>query len=178
MITFSAIGDSCLRIKGGERDVIAFPESAAKADDTKAVILLAVPEETPTANAISWPGEYNEYGISIRGVGHSEGQQVSYVVDMEGMRMAMLSAPLQDWTDAQLEAVGDIDLLVLPVSDAKLTQKLVDEFDPRILLLLRAGDKDALDSIAKVLGVKETLSEYKMKGSLPAEGREVYVMAA
>lgn len=178
MITFSAIDGATFRLKGGERDVIAFPPSAAKAGDKEAIALLSAPEEASTPNAISWPGEYNEYGMSLHGVGHLEGQQVSYVADVDGVRMALLSAPLQDWTDAQLEAVGDVDVLVLPVSEPKLTQKLVDEFDPRILLLLPTGEKGALEAVGKVVGVKETVAEYKLKGSLPAEGREVYVLAA
>jgi hypothetical protein len=35
-----------------------------------------------------------------------------------------------------------------------------------------------LGGLSKQIGVKETVSEYKLKGSLPAEGREVVVLAA
>ena len=116
--------------------------------------------------------------MSLKGVGHLEGKQVSYVAHIDGVRMGFLSAPLQDWSEMQIEAVGDIDVLVLPASETKLTQKLIDEFDPRILVLLPGKDKEALKAVEKVIGVKERVSEYKLKGSLPAEGREVVMLAS
>ena len=94
------------------------------------------------------------------------------------MRCAFLSSPLQEWTDKQLESVGDVDVLALPADDLKLSQKLIDEFDPRVLIILPSKNKDTYDSLAKVVGVKSEniVSEYKLKAQLPAEGREVVVL--
>jgi hypothetical protein len=77
-----------------------------------------------------------------------------------------------------MEAVGDIDVLVLPTDEVKVAQKLVDEFDPRVLILLPTKDADAYAAIAKVVGVKPeaVVDEYKLKGQLPQEGREVVVL--
>jgi hypothetical protein len=173
MLTFVAVDRTTFRLKGGEKDLIVFPSDKGTPG---AISLFSTPRENMQDIDVSWPGEYNEAGVSIRGIGHLDGQQVSYVIEQDGVRAAFLSAPLQDWTDAQIEMVGDVDVLVMPASEAKLTQKLVDEFDPRILILL-PGAEGALGAISKTIGVKETVSEYKLKGALPAEGREVIALA-
>ncbi|MFA6039690.1 MAG: hypothetical protein WCV62_02795 [Candidatus Peribacteraceae bacterium] len=176
-LTLTTLGGSSLRISGAERPVLVFPDSS-KIDGKEVLALLANPEEEIREGVISWPGEYNAAGVSMRGIGHGEGQQVSYVVELEGIRFGFLSSPLQDWTDKQLEMVGDIDVLVIPAEAQKVAQKLIDEFDPRILVLIPTNDKEAYAAIAKLVGVKpeSTMSEYKMKSTLPAEGREVVVL--
>ncbi|MEK7218535.1 MAG: hypothetical protein AAB728_03675 [Patescibacteria group bacterium] len=176
-LTFTTLGGSCVRIGGAERPVLVFPDSA-KAGGKDVLALLSNPEEEIREGVISWPGEYNAAGVSMRGIGHGDGQQVSYVVELEGIRCGFLSSPLQDWTDKQLEMVGDIDVLVIPAEKQKIAQKLIDEFDPRILILIPTDDKDAYAALAKLVGVKpdSAMSDYKMKGTLPAEGREVVVL--
>jgi hypothetical protein len=175
-LTFTTLGTQGCICGGGERPLVVFP--ADTAPQKGSIVLLANPQEKSLEEVVSWPGEYNEAGISIHGIGHGEGQQVSYVVEVEGVRIAFLSSPLQDWTDKQLESVGDIDVLVLPADDAKVAQKLIDEFDPRVLILLPTKEKGAFDAIAKTVGVKpdSVTPDYKLKGSLPAEGREVVVL--
>ena len=173
MLTFTSLGASTVRLKDGGKSLIFFP--SGKVSDKEAILVYSKPDENPPKGTISWPGEYNEAGVSIRGIGHGEGDQVSFVVEADGVRSAFLSTPLQDWTDHQLEMVGDIDVLVFPSDDAKLAQKLLDEFDPRVLLVIPGKDHA---SIVKLVGPKETAEEYKVKGSLPAEGREVVVLSA
>jgi hypothetical protein len=176
MLTFSAQSPTSFRITGGASAMTVYPDSP-KGAGKEDIVLVSIPEEKESSGAVSWPGEYNIGGVSVRGIGHDDGKQVSYVADPDGVRCAFLSAPVKDWSDKQIEAVGDVDLLVLPAADAKLTQKLVDEFDPRVLILLPGKDKAALQAVEKVIGVKERVSEYKLKGALPAEGREVVVLA-
>lgn len=177
MLTFTPLSPVSLRVTGGPAALTVFPDSLpTKVGEKDGIILSAVPEEKLRDGVISWPGEYNQSGVSLKGVGHSDGKQVSYVAHIDGMRIGFLSAPVQDWTDKQLETVGDIDVLVMPASDVKLTQKLVDEIDPRVLILLPGKEKTALSAVEKVIGVKERVNEYKLKGSLPAEGREVIVL--
>lgn len=179
MLTFSSLSGSAVRLSGAEKQVVAYADDPAKHAEKGAIALVSSPQESPAANFISWPGEYNEAGITIRGVGHNEGQQVSYVVQADKVRIAFLCMPLQDWTDKQLEMIGDIDVLVLPATDAHLTQKLVDEFDPRVLLIVPAGEKAALDATLKSVGAHGApVGEYKIKGQLPQEGREVAVLGA
>lgn len=176
MLTFSALGQGSVKVTGGDKPLVIFPADPSKVGDKNAIIILSVPEEQSTEGTISWPGEYNEAGISLRGIGHTDGQQVSFLVEADGTRILFLSSPLQDWTDMQIQAVGDVDVLALPTGDVKLVQKLVDEFDPRILLYVPGGKGDE-GAILKAIGAKgEEAGDYKLKGSLPAEGREVVVL--
>ena len=177
MITFTALSPTSFKLANGDATMTVFPDGGKSTKD--GITLLGVPADPSqqSGSAVSWPGEYNMNGISIRGIGHDDGKQVSYVIDPDHVRCALLSEPVKDWTDKQVETVGDIDVLVMPAADSKLTQKLVDEFDPRVLILLPGKDKAALAAVEKVIGVKQKVSEYKIKGSLPQEGRDVVVLA-
>jgi len=141
--------------------------------------LFSNPDENPPERTISWPGEYDFNGIFIRGLGHKEGAQVSYIINADGVRCLFLSSPLHDLNDSELEIVGDIDVLVLPVDDVKIVQHLIDVVDPRVLIPLETKDGKMFQEVLKICGAvgKETVDEYKVKG-LPAEGREVVVLKA
>lgn len=174
MLLFRWTPDGLL-CSGGPKSFAIFPRSAAEAD----VSLLSVPEEEPVERHISWPGEYDIAGIAIRGIGQSEGQQVSYTVHLPGVRCAFLSPPLGEWSEAAVEQLGSIDLLALPGEHATVVQKLLDTVDPRILFLLPS--KNGIDrDVLKACGAegKENVKEYKIKGALPVEGREVVVFSA
>jgi len=144
------------------------------------MVLLPHPEEEPTSGVISWPGEYDFNGILVRGLGHEEGRQVSFVVASEGTRLAFLSAPLHKLSDFELEQIGDIDVLAIPCDDAKLVQELIDAIDPRVLIPLPTKDEKTFQEVIKVCGAagKEAVEEYKLRSSLPAEGREVVLLKA
>ncbi len=175
MLQFTALTPGSFRLTGSSKPLLVFPPQGIKAASADAIVIMSAPEEKTTQGVISWPGEYNVAGFSVRGVGHEEGRQTSFVVEMEGVRVGILSTPLRDWTDKQMELAPAIDVLVVPADDAKLLQKLVDEFDPRVILLLPGKDLAAAE---KALGSKEHVAEYKQKGSLPSEGREVMVLTA
>jgi|SRR3989344_1450371 len=171
MLLFRWASDGLL-CSGSPKSFAVFPQNTVEAD----VTFLSVPEEEAQEGRISWPGEYDIAGMAIRGIGQNEGQQVSYVMSVQGIRCAFLSSPLGEWSDADIAYLGNVDLLVLPGEHAKMVQKLLDVVDPRLLFLLPS--KDGIDrDVLKVCGVegKEHVTEYKLKGALPAEGREVVV---
>lgn len=175
MLTFTSNGTLGLRIAGGDRPVTVFDAALASAGD---LTLLPTPEEQPTKDTVSWPGEYDYSGITVRGVGQMEGQQVSFLVVADGIRIGCMAAPLQQWTDEERAALGEIDVLVLPCDEHKKMQALLDDIDPRVVFILPDA-KGKLDADAlKACGAagKEHVREWKVKG-LPAEGREVVVLA-
>ena len=106
-----------------------------------------------------------------------EGQQVSYVVDVDGVRCAFLSSPLQDWTDYELELLGDIDVLAISGEKPKVVQKIVEEVDPRMVVITPIDGKVEGGIVAACGGEGvEPTKEFKLKGSLPPEGRQVVVL--
>ncbi len=176
MLTIKALAGSSVSLSDGTTTVVAFPKKAVK----DAVTLLSSPEENPEQKVISWPGEYDIGGVAIRGIGQQEGQHVSFVLQMDDVRVALPAIPLEEWSQADIERLGDVHVLVLPAENAKVAQTLIDEIDPRALIVVAGGDGKMNAEVMKVAGAtgKETMSEYKLKGSLPAEGREIVVLAA
>ena len=174
MLTFSALSGSAFRLVGAGRNVTVF---ADKPVDAKDLLLKSTPEETPTDGTLSWPGEYDRSGIAIKGVGQEDGQHVSFVMMADDVRVAAIAGPLKDWSEQEIEKLGEVAVLVVPAEDAKKVQALVDEVDPRVLVLV-PGAKGALDNdVLKAVGAlgKEQVAEYKLKG-MPQEGREVVVL--
>ena len=175
MITITSLGGTSLRCEIDGKAVVSFP---TKPDEKAKLSLLAGPEEQVKPGVISWPGEYDIDGLAIRGIGHNEGQRVSYVVDNGDVRVAFISSPLHEWNDYEMEQLGDIDILCLPADDAKLGQKMLDDVDPRVLVPLPTKDEKTFLELLKIAGAqdKELVPEFKLKGSLPMEGREVVIL--
>lgn len=176
MLVFSAQKDAGIKCTGAEQPLMVYPSGSI---DPASVTLLATPEEQPRTKVFSWPGEYDSAGMTLRGIGHTEGRQVSFVAVINGVRCAFISSPLHEWSDHELELLGDIAVLVVPAEKPKILQKIIDEVDPRMLILLPVQGKIDAD-VLSVCGAKnvEPVSEYKLKGALPAEGREVVVLKA
>ncbi len=173
MLTFTPLGKTSVRIAGGSLPIVTFPDAPVDG----ALSLLPAPEESPVRTVLSWPGEYDVGGITVRGIGHQEGKKVSYAVEVDGIRIACPVSPLEELTDRDLELYGDVHVLILPAEDPKRCQKMLDEIDPRILILTPASDGLLHQDVLKACGAvgQEQVSEYKLKGSLPQEGREVVV---
>lgn len=173
MLTFSHTNGAMLQCSGGAMPIVLFPEKAVPGS----IALIASPQEFPSREIVSWPGEYDIAGITIRGIGHEEGQKVSYVFTVDGVRIACPALPLEPWGDHDIEQLGDVHVLVLSAEDPKLCQKMLDDVDPRVLLIVPAADGSMNAEMLKACGAadKEHVSEWKLKGSLPQEGREVVV---
>ena len=175
MITVKSLGGRAIHVDVNGTTVSAFPKEA---DANAMISLLGAPAEEVTKGTVSWPGEYDIGGVSIRGIGHDEGQRVSYVIDDGKVRIAFISSPLHDWSGKNLELLGDVDILCIPADDVKIAQKLIDEVDPRVLVPLPTKDEATFVELLKTVGAqeKEIEAEYKLKGGLPAEGREVVIL--
>lgn len=174
MLTLSLSKDGFLQIDGGPKPVTVFPAKPLPGG----VSIISVPiKDNTEQEVISWPGEYDVAGITIRGIGHDEGEKVSYMVEVDSVRFALPVSPLHDWKEEEIEDLGDIHVLVLPADDPKKCQKLLDELDPRILVIVPAEDGTVHADVLKACGAQdqESVKEHKIKGSLPVEGREVVV---
>src|SRR3989338_1174550 len=165
MLVFAAQKDAGIQCTGGEQPLVIYPSGSS---DPKAVTLLATPEEQPRTKVFSWPGEYDSAGMTLRGIGHTDGRQVSFVAVVNKVRCAFVSSPLHEWNANELELLGDIAVLVVPAEKPKVLQKIIDEVDPRMLILMPVQGKVDPD-VLNVCGAKdsEPVSEYKLKRALP-----------
>lgn len=175
MITLSIAPGMACKAQTGSVSFDVFPEKPAK--DTWA--LASNPEENfKNKKLISWPGEYDFAGVTVRGVGQEQGKHVSYACHTESMRVAFINTPVLEWTDAELEKLGDVDVLVVAADNPKKVTALVESVDPRVVVLFSVKSGD-MAGVAKALGetTVEPVSEFKAKpGSLPQDTRHVVVL--
>jgi len=97
---------------------------------------------------IDSPGEYEIKGIFIQGIFASHGafqnkdlgKTIIYTIEAEDIRLCHLGDLNQEELNAeQLEAVGDIDILMVPVGgsytiDGVTAQKIVNQIEPKIVI--------------------------------------------
>lgn len=175
MITFSAKKGAACSVSTGVISFDVFPEKPMKDSWT----LLSHPEEELTEKKVmSWPGEYDVSGISVKGVGQEGGRQISYVCTTENVRIGFIDGPILDWTDTDIQHLGEVDVLCIAADNPKKVMTLVENIDPRVVILFET-EKGDLAGVAKVCGAAsvQKVSEFKVKaGSLPQDSRQVVVL--
>lgn len=173
MITFSALSGGACRIVSPTITCEVFPETVQRETWT----LLSQPEESMRPKVVSWPGEYDFGGMTVRGIGQEAGKRVSYTCQLEGIRFAFIGSPVLEWNDAEIEALGDIDILVIAADDPKKVNTIVEDVDPRIVILYEA-QKGSTALVAKAIGVAaQTVKDFKVKsGAMPTESRQVVIL--
>lgn len=154
-------------------------------------------EDDDVSIIIDGPGEYEVENISVKGVAaqaHTDAKDAPkmatiYRIDTSDVSVAVVGHIHPDLSEAQLEAIGVVDVLVVPVGgngytlDATGAVKIVKMIDPKIIIPTNYADKGinypvpqaGLDLFVKELGAPvETMSKAKLKaGSLP-EALTVY----
>ena len=175
MITFSTKKGAACCVATTAMTFDVFPEVSTKDSWT----LLSHPEEELTdKKVVSWPGEYDFSGISVRGIGQEGGKQISYVCTTENVRIGFIDGPILDWTDIDIQHLGEVDVLVVAADNAKKVVTLVEAVDPRVVILFETKDGD-LSGTAKACGTAQIqkVDEFKVKaGSLPQDSRQVVVL--
>lgn len=142
---------------------------------------------------INGPGEYGIADFDIRGIpvrrhidAEAEGMiSTMYRIEVGDTRLGILGNIHNKLTDEQLEELGVIDILIIPVGgngytlDAVDAVKLVHTIDPKIVIPVHYADKlikyevpqDDLSLFIKELAVPvETVSKFKFKQTPVAPG--------
>ncbi|MCI0479438.1 MBL fold metallo-hydrolase [Candidatus Uhrbacteria bacterium] len=144
---------------------------------------------------VSDPGEYEVKGVFAQGiqdpaVASDAKRHLLYRIDVEGMAIAFLGQIGRPLTPLEIEELGDIDILAVPVGgggamDAKAAVETITTVEPRIVIPMQydvPGVKEKLgtvDAFCKQLGVCTRQDAAKLKVSkkdLPAEDMLVMVL--
>jgi L-ascorbate metabolism protein UlaG (beta-lactamase superfamily) len=138
---------------------------------------------------IDRPGEYEVAGVSVYGIAarahmDEEGKKTAtmYKIAVDDLNILSAGHIYPDLSDAQLESIGMIDVLLLPVGgngytlDGVGALKLIKKIEPKIIIPTHYDDpklnfpvpQQTLEQALKALAMepKETLSKLRVK---PAE---------
>jgi len=207
-MNISWYGQSCFRIEAKEGSILIDPfakeiglRPARIKDDVITVSHQhrdhnAIDDANPEAFIIQNPGEYEKQGIAIRGIasfhdakeGTERGPNTIYVYKAEEMTIAHLGDLGHVLTDAQVEAIGDIDILMIPVGgmytiDAKTAVEVIGQIEPKVIIPMHYKvpglgiPVDGVEKFVKELGLDaEKVDKYKIsKKLLPAEEMKLVV---
>lgn len=148
--------------------------------------------------AIRGPGEYEKKGIAVRGIqafqdsqdGRELGLCTLFVVHGEEMSLCHLGALGQEkLTSEQLEAIGDPDILIIPVGgqsalDPKAAAVLATQIEPKIVVPVQFAlpnasyDAQPVEKFIKELGLPvERVDVLRMsKKQLPTDQTKLIIL--
>ncbi len=111
---------------------------------------------------IDGPGEYEVKGIFVQGIG--SGVNTIYTIETENIRFCHLGDFEQkELTDEQLEKIGRVDILMVPVGGAPTISsseatKVIGQIEPKIVIPMHYAlpkltvDLDGVDKFLKAMG--------------------------
>lgn len=188
--------------KGGNGVVITTKKSQVVIDpklslvglkdiNTKGAVEVATEARFATNNAdarllIEGPGEYEIGDVAIRGAvatrhldtSSDEPLATVYRIEIGDVRIAVIGNISGALHEDQLETLGVIDILILPVGgggytlDATSASTVVRQIDPKVVIPVHYADsaltyevpQDTLETFTKELGAPvETVAKYKVK---------------
>ena len=158
-----------------------------------------IPKAT-TKLLIDYPGEYEVSGVSIRGIAarshlDEEGKKsaVIYRLIAEDMRICVLGHVHPDLDGEQLEAIGIIDVLFIPVGgngytlDGLGALKVINKIEPRLVIPTHYDDPKVkypvpqapLAEVLKTLAMEplETVDKLKLKAADLPEANQLIVLS-
>jgi L-ascorbate metabolism protein UlaG (beta-lactamase superfamily) len=196
-VEISWYGNGCFRLRSQLGTVITDPypttptqrlpklnASVVAVTDSKHCDFSAVTRDDHSLLVVG-PGEYEIGGIFIIGIPlQSNGQDpvTAYVFELEGLAVCHLGLPWQAPSAAQIESLGNIDVLLLPVGapgriGVQAVSDLASEIEPKVLIPMYYSQPDApddryftLDRLAHEMGAKlpesDTTLNTRRKGGL------------
>jgi L-ascorbate metabolism protein UlaG (beta-lactamase superfamily) len=195
------LGHSCFRIRSKEATVVTDPcdKSTGYSLGRPTADLVTVSSDDPAHNAVSavagdpklvdGPGEFEISGASLVGVhtwlgkDKTSGRNVAYVLELEDMRIGHLGGIGHVPTSDQVEEMGAVDILLVPVGgggslDGPPAAETVSLLEPKLVIPMHYktdSDRlklDPIDRFLKEMGVKSPEQHAKIavtKSSLPDE---------
>lgn len=151
-----------------------------------------VVENSEARIIISWPGDYEVGDFTIKGIAAirhidtdaDEKRSTIYRLECGDVRIAVIGNVAPKLSDDQLEGIGVIDVLIIPVGgggytlDATSAASVVRQVEPKVIIPVHYADtglryevpQDTLETFTKELGAPvESVTKLKIKGnsSLP-----------
>lgn len=157
------------------------------------------PVEAEVKLVIDQPGEYEVSEVSVQGIAarahmDEEGKMTAtiYRIDADDIRVAVVGHIFPELSNTQLEALGTVDILVIPVGNSGYTMdavgalNLIKEIEPKLVIPTHYDIKGlkypvpqvSLEEVLKGLAMepKETVAKIKIKPADLGETTELIVL--
>jgi len=201
------LGHSCFRIRGRDSTIVTDPpaRSTGYALSALAADVVTVSHQHPGHNAvegctgeprvIEGPGEYEVAGVLIDGVstfhdnnrGQDLGRNTVYVIEVEDLRICHLGDLGHVPTAEQSEAMGEIDVLLVPVGghntiDAAAAAEVVSQLEPKVVVPMHyrtdveKAELDSVEPFLKQMGLSEIAPQPRLTltaSTLPSQTQVV-----
>jgi L-ascorbate metabolism protein UlaG (beta-lactamase superfamily) len=198
-------GANCLRLITKKAQIVVddnLQKLSLKTITKSTDISLRTSKEVPVHESkfsADMPGEYEISGAIIHGVGarahiDEEGKQtaVFYTVESDGIKIGFAGHIYPELSEDQLEEIGMLDVLVLPVGGNGYTMdgvgalKIVKQIEPKVVVPTHYADKsisyevpqaELADSL-KGLGmeVSDTVDKYKIKPTELSDSTQLVII--
>ncbi|MFN2568018.1 MAG: MBL fold metallo-hydrolase [Candidatus Dormibacteria bacterium] len=196
-------GSSCVRLRGREVQVVVDPHDSALRTLGKASPELIVRTEGATRpellrphgdgspQEVSGPGEYEVRGVRVRGIPSSPIATIMQI-ELDEVRVVALGALERVLTEDEIDSLGKVDLLLLPVGGgdalgASAATKLVNAIAPAVVVPLepaagrvRSEESATVAVFAREMGVAEsTVAQAKVSlssSSVASEDTRVVIL--
>ncbi len=204
------LGHSCFRIKSNTAVIITDPLPPGlgynPGKQTANIVTVSHPHASHSYlegvegkyKIIRSPGEYEISDILVIGIttyhdavkGQSRGKNTIYLMDIDGVTVCHAGDLGHVLDDDQLEEMGNVDVLMLPVGgvstiNASMAAEVVRKVEPKIVIPMHykteqsTRELDGVEPFLKELGRSESEVRAKAtisKGNLPA-GMQVYLLS-
>lgn len=194
------LGHSCFRIRGNRAIIITdpFPPGLGYTLGKQTADIVTVSHGDAShsyaqgitgAHTIKGPGEYEIAGVLILGVttyhdavkGQSKGKNTVYLFEVDGLNICHLGDIGHIPTDEQMEQIGSIDILLVPVGgvstiNANMAAQIIRKVEPKIAIPMHykmakaKRDLEPVENFLKEMAVTLTEPKPKLtvtKNSLP-----------
>jgi len=204
------LGHSCFRIKGSQAIVITdpFPPDLGYSLGKQTANIVTVSHQHPSHSyvrgiggeprLIKGPGEYEISNVLIIGIatfhdsvkGQSRGKNTAYLMEIDGVAVCHLGDIGHVLNDEQVEEMGNVDVLLLPVGgvstiNAAMAAEVIRKLEPKAVIPMHyktpALDRelDPVENFLKELGMGNVEPRPKLsisKSNLPIS-TQVFVLS-
>jgi len=198
----SWLGHSCFRIRGRQATVITdpYPPDLGYSLGKPTAHVVTVSHQHPGHSyvqgigggprLVTGPGEYEISGVLITGIatfhdrerGKQRGKNTVYLMEVDEVSVCHLGDLGHVLTAEQVEEIGNVDVLLLPVGgvstiNAPVAAEVVRQLEPKAVVPMHyktealSWELEPVDRFLKEIGVKEITSQPKLsftRSSLPA----------
>lgn len=187
------MGHSCFRIKGNQAAVITdpFPPDLGYTLGKQAANIVTVSHQHPSHSYVQGidgeprilkgPGEYEISGILIIGIatfhdavgGQTKGKNTAYIMEIDGISVCHLGDLGHVLTSEQVEEIGDVDVLLLPVGgastiNAAMAAEVIRQIEPKAVIPMHyktpaiKRELDPVEDFLKEMGMEHVESRPKL----------------